>query len=105
MRKTTGERKSIFMGRAMARRKTSLNGSPLSSLERSCMFPVSFWRRAVFWARILEWNVSRPTRARERPKTPPKMARIQNTQRQDMFSTRKPPHTGPMMGPSKGPME
>jgi len=101
---TIGLRKSIFIGLEMARMKISRGGMSFASLERNAGFPVSLRRAAALRSRRMGAYVSRPTTRRSSPNAPPKMARIQNTQVQDLFSTRKPPHTGPMTGPSKGPI-
>lgn len=99
----TGEESSILHGRTMARRNISFGGSCVSSFDRSSMFPVSFLRRFVFLFNNVGAWVSCSTKKLMMATAPAIIASSQKIQRQPAACERKPPMTGPIDGPRRGP--
>lgn len=95
-----GERNNSFAGRIIARVNISFGASPLSSLDRRALLPVSFLSLCVLRSSNTGAYDSRMTRIATTSITPTAMTNTHMIQRQPAASDRKPPQIGAMIGPA-----
>lgn len=100
---TVGENKSIFVGLAMLNQNRSFGVSPMSSLDFSSIFPVSFLNRFVLRSSSTGAYVSRSSKIPITVVIPAAIVTIQKFHLHPKYFEMKPPAIGPTMGPNVGP--